>query len=33
MDQTDDAGQAHRTQTLHRQARSRYAGNPELEVG
>jgi len=32
LPEADDAGQAHRAQTLHRQARPRHAGNPQLEV-
>ena len=32
LPEADDAGQAHRAQALHRQARPRLAGNPELEM-
>ena len=33
LPEADDAGQAHRAQAVHRQARPGHAGNPELEVG
>ena len=33
LSEADGAGQAHRAQALHRQARPRHAGDPQLEMG
>ena len=33
LSEADDAGQAHRAQAIHRPARPRHAGDPQLEMG